>query len=52
MNYAKAIKDLISDLDRRLWIEAAKSLGLDPEDHENDDEIQPIFERLKRQAVA
>ena len=33
--------------DARLWIIAADLMGLDPEDHENDDAIEPTFKMIK-----
>jgi hypothetical protein len=32
-----------------LWVLAAKQIGADPEDHEDDDAIQPIYDELKEQ---
>lgn len=29
-----------------LWIEAAKLINADPEDHQDDELIQPIFDKL------
>lgn len=29
-----------------LWIEAAKIVAADPEDHQDDEEIQPVYEQL------
>lgn len=36
--------------DQKLWIAAAKSIGADPEDHEDDELIQPVFDTLKANA--
>lgn len=30
-----------------LWILAAKQIGADPEDHADDEDIQPIYNELK-----
>jgi hypothetical protein len=30
-----------------LWILAAKQINADPEDHADDEEIQPIYDELK-----
>lgn len=34
--------------DQKLWIIAAKEVGCDPESHEDDEIIQPVFDKLKR----
>lgn len=33
-------------LEQRVWIEAARVVGADPEDHMDDELIQPIYDKL------
>lgn len=33
--------------DQRIWVAAAKLIDANPEDHGDDEEIQPVFDALK-----